>query len=86
MAEIYSQEKFSSKRDQQYDKLINSETSNLNVLNYLKNEFEKSKDNSRLSKVNKIIEERTSTKDIIEDVSNLTKESDPEFLKELNSN
>ena len=88
LAEIYNQEGFSSKRDQQYDKLLKSENANLNVLNYLKDTFEASKDNSRLSLVNQKIKEASATKDIIEDVSSLSKETDTasEFVKEVNKN
>ena len=88
LAEIYNQEGFSSKRDQQYDKLLKSENANLNVLNYLKDTFESSKDNSRLSLVNQKIKEASATKDIIEDVSSLSKETDTasEFVKEVNKN
>tara|TARA_B100001121_G_scaffold310563_1_gene342612 strand:- start:9281 stop:10753 length:1473 start_codon:yes stop_codon:yes gene_type:complete len=86
LAEIYNQEKFSSKRDQQFDKLLASDIENINLLNYLKDTFEKSKDNLRLALVNQKIEAATSTKDIIEDGSNLTKGMDSDFLKEVNQN
>jgi tetratricopeptide (TPR) repeat protein len=86
LAEIYNQEKFSSKRDQQFDKLLASDVDNMNLLNYLKDSFTKSRDNSRLALVNQKIEAATSTKDIIEDGSNLTKGMDSDFIKELNQN
>ena len=86
LAEIYKEEGFASKREQQLDKLLNDKGSNLDVLTYLKQVFEGSKDDKRLALVNELIKEKTSTKDVIQDVSNLSKEADDNFLKELESN
>jgi parvulin-like peptidyl-prolyl isomerase len=86
LAEIYNQEKFSTKRDQQFDKLLASDIDNINLLNYLKDTFKKSNDTLRLTLVNEQIEALSSTKDIIEDAANLTKDLDSDFLNEVNQN
>ena len=86
LAEIYKQEGFLDKQNNQLDKLLNSEITNLSLLTYLKQMFETSKDAARLSIVMDLIDAQTSTKDIIEDVSTLSKDSDPVFMEELESN
>ena len=74
MARIYDNEKFPSKRDAQYDKLIN-ENSDLNVLNYLKKELANKKQAKRLAKVDQLIKEKSVTESIkIEENIKLTNE------------
>ena len=63
MARIYDNEKFPSKRNAQYDKLIN-ENSDLNVLNYLKKELANKKQAKRLAKVDQLIKEKSVTESI----------------------
>ena len=60
LASIYNQEKFPKKRDAQYDKLIRNNPS-ISVLKYLETILEKSNDKNRLSKVTKLIAEKTAT-------------------------
>ena len=86
LASIYNQEGFSSKRDDQYDKLINNENTSEGVLNFLKKVFEDSRDNYRLAKVNQLIKESKITANIVEDLNSLSSDEDIQFLKELNTN
>ena len=62
MARIYDNEKFPSKRNAQYDKLIN-ENSDLNVLNYLKRSW-LTKASKTISKVDQLIKEKSVTESI----------------------
>ena len=83
LAEIYNQEGFSTKKNSQYDKLLKSEGVDINVLTYLKQVFETSKDNRRLAKVNQLIEEKRSTETVLEDVSTLTEKRNDDFLQTI---
>ena len=83
LAEIYNQEGFSTKKNSQYDKLLKSEGVDINVLTYLKQVFETSKDNRRLAKVNQLIEEKHSTETVLEDVSTLTEKRNDDFLQTI---
>lgn len=83
LAEIYNQEGFSTKKNSQYDKLLKSEDVDINVLTYLKQVFETSKDNRRLAKVNQLIEEKRSTETVLEDVSTLTEKRNNDFLQTI---
>ncbi len=86
LAEIYNEEGFSTKRDQQFDKLMASEDISLNLLNYLKKRFEDLNDNTRLSSVLQKIEDATSTKNIVNDASVLSQqETDNNFLNNLDT-
>ncbi|MEK9726726.1 MAG: peptidylprolyl isomerase, partial [Candidatus Margulisiibacteriota bacterium] len=66
LAKIYDEQNFSTKRDAQYDKLIN-EASSLVVLDYLKTALEASNDRYRLTKVNMLIDEKSATESAILD-------------------
>ena len=81
-------QKFTIKKDfqlknSQYDKLLKSEGVDINVLTYLKQVFETSKDNRRLAKVNQLIEEKRSTETVLEDVSTLTEKRNDDFLQTI---
>ena len=87
LAEIYNRENFKAKRDAQYDKLINDQTS-LEILNYLKSIFEESDNSSRLNQVSELIEQKSATESIIKDSIELSDsnkdDSDASFLDSLN--
>ena len=81
LAKIYDDQKFSTKRDSQYDKLIN-EDSTMAILTYLKETLIQSNDNYRVSKVDALIEQKQSTASIIEDKIELSDNEEDLFLTE----
>ena len=66
LADIYDKEGFSTKKNQQYDKLIN-ENVNQDGIGVTLKQFENSGDNKRLLKVNALLEQLSATADIIKD-------------------
>ena len=87
LAEIYDRENFLTKRDDQYDKLINDNTP-VNVLNFLKSIFEESKNTSRLNQVSQLIDQKKAAESIIKDnIETSDSDEDKEksnFLDSLN--
>jgi parvulin-like peptidyl-prolyl isomerase len=83
LAEIYNQEGLLTKRDSKYDKLIKDSNKNMALLTYLKDVFEKSQDNSRLKKVNKLIEQAKVSENVIEEAKELSRQGNNAFFDEL---
>jgi hypothetical protein len=77
LAQLYDSDKFTKKRDAQYDKLIKNNNNNVQLLTYLQTVFKEKKDTVREAKVADLLKQASATNNIIQDASALTKEEAP---------
>lgn len=62
LADIYHDQKFPAKRNQQYDRLLSADSS-VELLTYLKDKFKSLNDDTRLSKATALIDEKVAQQD-----------------------